>query len=367
MIRSEDLDERRLFTYEERKATLARARNKCACCGKPLTTKNMTMDHVIPISRGGKNTPENLVPLCYDCNQLKGNFLYRPESFYISAMNESMYVECQSTFHEWFDSIYKDFPIKNYPMISPKFLTLFIPKGIRPMSKKPIITRQLMLEWNFIGKDWEDEAFAITGQIMNEIRSDTNMLTYGKYRGEIVAIYALKKLTSYKYLSLTSVLLDEERHKLTVYMPWSDISDDFEPTVLYFFVEFLLESLVEYAHVQIDMVNIFAKSRNALMHFYNGSHHSVLGIGCNNITELNVKGIGTVYETDILRHIYVDEDREIKLGFDANGHRVQNAMELKDNSDILMNKLNDAIKIANERYDAAHENSNVKETFIDEC
>lgn len=54
IIATEDKDQRRCFTYEERLAALKRSGKRCACCGKKLTTKTMTMDHIIPLSRGGK-------------------------------------------------------------------------------------------------------------------------------------------------------------------------------------------------------------------------------------------------------------------------------------------------------------------------
>jgi 5-methylcytosine-specific restriction endonuclease McrA len=31
-----------------------------------------TVDHVIPVGRGGGSSPENLVPACWPCNRLKG-------------------------------------------------------------------------------------------------------------------------------------------------------------------------------------------------------------------------------------------------------------------------------------------------------
>lgn len=48
-------------------------RDKCQCqyCGVIEAPKDMTIDHVIPRSRGGGNTWSNLVTCCKKCNQKK--------------------------------------------------------------------------------------------------------------------------------------------------------------------------------------------------------------------------------------------------------------------------------------------------------
>lgn len=43
-------------------------RSECACCG---SRENITMDHIIPISRGGTHGIGNLQPLCLTCNLSK--------------------------------------------------------------------------------------------------------------------------------------------------------------------------------------------------------------------------------------------------------------------------------------------------------
>ncbi len=47
----------------------------CAYCGRNLTRQNATYDHVIPLSRGGEDSSENLVWCCNQCNRSKGNLL----------------------------------------------------------------------------------------------------------------------------------------------------------------------------------------------------------------------------------------------------------------------------------------------------
>ena len=48
---------------------------RCVYCASPLTSDSATLDHVIPVSRGGGHAPGNLVIACQACNQLKGDAL----------------------------------------------------------------------------------------------------------------------------------------------------------------------------------------------------------------------------------------------------------------------------------------------------
>lgn len=58
-------------------------RRHCHWCGKRLTMRPnargaLTVDHLIPLSRGGTHKRSNLVPACRDCNQQKGAHLWKP-------------------------------------------------------------------------------------------------------------------------------------------------------------------------------------------------------------------------------------------------------------------------------------------------
>jgi 5-methylcytosine-specific restriction endonuclease McrA len=54
-----------------RKNILTRDGHRCMYCG--TTEGRMTIDHVVPRLRGGKDTWENLVCACHRCNNVKGD------------------------------------------------------------------------------------------------------------------------------------------------------------------------------------------------------------------------------------------------------------------------------------------------------
>ena len=72
----------RLLTYRHipqqtralsRKNILLRDRYTCQFCAKQFSSSELTLDHVMPRSRGGPTSWENLVACCYQCNNRKGD------------------------------------------------------------------------------------------------------------------------------------------------------------------------------------------------------------------------------------------------------------------------------------------------------
>ena len=45
----------------------------CYHCGQKFKADELTMDHLIPIIRGGKSDKKNCVPSCKECNSKKGH------------------------------------------------------------------------------------------------------------------------------------------------------------------------------------------------------------------------------------------------------------------------------------------------------
>jgi len=71
----------RLLTYDRipktrvrlnRRNLFARDGNKCQYCGKRFKTSELSIDHVVPRSRGGHTTWPNVVCACMKCNVRKG-------------------------------------------------------------------------------------------------------------------------------------------------------------------------------------------------------------------------------------------------------------------------------------------------------
>jgi 5-methylcytosine-specific restriction endonuclease McrA len=58
-----------------RKNILIRDRYTCQFCGRTLPASELTLDHIIPRSRGGHTDWDNLVACCHKCNNLKGDRL----------------------------------------------------------------------------------------------------------------------------------------------------------------------------------------------------------------------------------------------------------------------------------------------------
>ena len=57
-----------------REARLAAQRNRCCYCRRPFTAdRRPTIEHLLPVSQGGDNQPENLALACGPCNYGRAN------------------------------------------------------------------------------------------------------------------------------------------------------------------------------------------------------------------------------------------------------------------------------------------------------
>ena len=64
------------------------AMGQCYYCGKPFPPDSLTMDHMVPLIRGGKSTKGNVVTACKECNNKKKNMLPIEWEEYLQSLTE---------------------------------------------------------------------------------------------------------------------------------------------------------------------------------------------------------------------------------------------------------------------------------------
>ncbi len=60
------------YTQVEWRVLKKRYGFRCLCCDKPENEEPLTADHIVPLSKGGRNSIDNIQPLCLSCNSKKG-------------------------------------------------------------------------------------------------------------------------------------------------------------------------------------------------------------------------------------------------------------------------------------------------------
>ena len=60
----------------------------CHYCHRNVGREQLTMDHVVPLSRGGKSNKGNIVPACKECNNKKKYLLPIEWEEYLKSLAE---------------------------------------------------------------------------------------------------------------------------------------------------------------------------------------------------------------------------------------------------------------------------------------
>lgn len=85
-----------LIAREKQKARLLRktswwknkrSRGICYYCEKHFPPNHLTMDHIIPVSRGGQSIKSNLVTACKECNNKKKHQMTYEWEEYMVGLN----------------------------------------------------------------------------------------------------------------------------------------------------------------------------------------------------------------------------------------------------------------------------------------
>lgn len=158
--------QRRKWTDEEKKSTLHSCNSRCARCGNKLTMKTLTMEHVVPISKGGENELNNLVVLCKSCNSRKADKFCWPGGYYMALDNTTKMRAIIKYTDEWVKNNFTIEQIQEYPIftetlsmtMSPTSVTgKFVPQFVLDMKElnSESINRYLS-ELNITLKDVKD-------------------------------------------------------------------------------------------------------------------------------------------------------------------------------------------------------------------
>jgi len=96
------------FTLEEfrDKCILALEVGVCGYCLKPLTIANLSPDHTVALSAGGKTTLDNIEIICWTCNKLKGGST--GDELMAILRKSSRIKKLESTIRPWEGDMYYD-------------------------------------------------------------------------------------------------------------------------------------------------------------------------------------------------------------------------------------------------------------------
>ena len=64
------------------------AKGVCGYCGQSAPPGELTMDHIVPLARGGRSTKGNVVPACKTCNNAKKHLLPMEWDQYLNKIKE---------------------------------------------------------------------------------------------------------------------------------------------------------------------------------------------------------------------------------------------------------------------------------------
>lgn len=265
----EKTDKRRIFTPEEKKQLLKDNHGICAHCGKKLTLKTMTVEHIIPLSRGGKNEPENLTILCKEDNKRKGDLLYLPAAFYTALRGKPRYEQMQKHMVTWFETVKDVFDLERYPLIGPETYVQINPvRNHRRPEAIPVLP-QLMLKWSIAGsQEWEGLKKE-TGLDIWKYRDTMRTIVYDheKPKKQPIPVYALRKETNGKLLALAFINYQKDRQQFTMSIPWHNMTADYLNDVIFHLAGVLAHTIHVIGGQHLKAYYVMAADRKAVEKF----------------------------------------------------------------------------------------------------
>lgn len=195
--------ERRVFSYDEKDEILLKSKCKCAKCGYKIDKYAMTIEHIIPVSKGGTNDAENIIGLCYECNRDKGNDICEPEFFYKNLTKKAMR-EAREYVNEYMKN-YNWLSMNNFLPYDRTMIEYYIIRDIRDYNKcaRAMITLRKAVH-NDYESDFErlydfiydyDEKYGISNEGLDELilsYFEDGVIYYIEVEGDIRAVFPVK-------------------------------------------------------------------------------------------------------------------------------------------------------------------------------
>ena len=110
----------------------------CPYCGCKLSKATTTLDHCIPVDRGGPTIPENLIICCSNCNEEKGNMNKEEYLFYRSLKTNSEKIEYEKYIQKNLEKtkMKKGCDIPDEWTVDPKEIDIFVSINFRENIKR---------------------------------------------------------------------------------------------------------------------------------------------------------------------------------------------------------------------------------------
>lgn len=190
------LTTRRRFSKEEKMKVLAKTACKCGRCGRKLEVWEATIDHIIPLNKGGLNDEFNLVALCFDCNEDKSNFMYNMFDYYKHILPEyipqyyeyhgfAAYDMYQSSLFAYSANKYKIYPDKQKQL-----LVNMMRRGVKP--KKIAETAERMGTSLYLTRAYTGDAEEIMELINYCINNNRVVIKNSLYKNDYMIVNDIK-------------------------------------------------------------------------------------------------------------------------------------------------------------------------------
>ncbi len=211
--------ERDEFTFDERYHIYHKSDGKCVHCGKKIEFGGeATVEHFVPLSKGGTNRDINMVMSCKKCNDDKGNKIVSPN--WCRFLNKKH----KDKLMDYFDSYVQSFEYmsRNNLLACDEYEVSFYPEAARKLvsgkNKNEKLLQKLAVKYN-LARVIDDETFESVqdffveylrkyGILYDEATARKNMEFWRKFG----AIYIIEKDKEIK-LAAPVLLADLDGHK----------------------------------------------------------------------------------------------------------------------------------------------------------